>query len=194
MPSEPARQLRIPGDGKRDRIPAGHARGHGLLETELLEADHFATDPPATDLLATDLLMFPPSLGELSRARSFAADLAGKAGFGARRTFDVTVVVSEACANAIEHSRPNESLELAARLFCDRLEFDVFANQPFHVPSTAYLSCAGRNRGMGLPLMAFLSDRLAISPRVRGGTLVSLMFRRSVAPRPRASRAKLTSV
>jgi serine/threonine-protein kinase RsbW len=152
------------------------------------------TDLRSAELLATHCLRFPPSLGELSRARSFAADLAGRAGFGARRIFDITVAVSEACANAIEHSRSTESLELAARLFADRLEFDVFTRRPFRMPATAYVERAGRNRGMGLPLMAFLSDRLAVSPRVRGGTLVSRMFLRGLSPGPRPRRRVLARV
>ena len=86
------------------------------------------------------------------------------------------VAVSEACANAIEHSKSESTVELTARLYVDRAEIDINSQASFELPTPEYLEGPGRHRGMGLPLMAKLSDHLAFYSHPEGGTQVTLTF------------------
>lgn len=116
-----------------------------------------------------------PDLGALSGARRFVADTVAGSGLSEERIYDLKLAVSEACANAIEHGRPGADLKLTVRLLRDRIEADVFALSDFEMPSMAKVE-RDSHRGMGLPLMAALSDHLALYSHPAGGTLVTLTF------------------
>ena len=115
-------------------------------------------------------------LSETSRARRLVSELAVEAGFPEQRCFDIQVACSEACANAIEHSPPESEVELEVHVYRDRLEVQVEGRGQFELPAVAARERA--HRGLGLPLMAKLSDHLALYSGPRGGTLVALTFYR----------------
>jgi PAS domain S-box-containing protein len=102
--------------------------------------------------------------------------LAADAGFPEERRFDIQVATSEACANAIEHSPPESEVVLDVLIYQDRLEIRVEGPGQFELPAMAARERA--HRGLGLPLMAKLSDHLALYSGPRGGTLVGLTFYR----------------
>ena len=115
-------------------------------------------------------------LAEVSRARHFISELAAEAGFSEERRFDIQVACSEACANAIEHSSPGSEVVLEVLTYQDRLEVKIDGPGQFEIPAVA--ATERSHRGLGLPLMAKLSDHLALYSGPRGGTLVALTFYR----------------
>jgi PAS domain-containing protein len=139
-----------------------------------LEGALLVTDPQRKPLSRS--LLLGPELVELARARQFVADFAGQAGFPDARVFDITVAVSEAAANAIEHAPVKGEVMVTALLHADRLEIQVEGPGQFQAPHR--LASGHSHRGLGLPLMAQFSDHLALYSGPRGGTLVSLTFYR----------------
>lgn len=118
-------------------------------------------------------LTLSPDLAEVSRARRFLEGIASESGFPGSRIFDITVACSEAIANAIEHASPGEPVEVKARRHADRLEVEIEGPGEFQLPRRAG---EHPHRGLGLPIMASLSDHLALYSGPRGGTLVTLSF------------------
>ena len=131
----------------------------------------------------TRSLVLSPDFAELSRARRFVAEVAADAGFGEARSFDITLLASEAAANAIEHAPVKGGVEIKALLYPDRLEIQVKGPGEFQTPDRLNEQ---RTRGLGLPLMAKLSDHLALYSAPEGGTLLSLTFYREGHRRARA--------
>ena len=121
-------------------------------------------------------LTLSADLEEVGRARRFVEALAGEAGFGDERRFDIVLAASEACANAIEHSPAGSQVVLTATVRRDRLELEVEGPGEFQLPNHASRERA--HRGLGLPLMAKFADHLALYSGPRGGTLVGLTFYR----------------
>ena len=115
-------------------------------------------------------------LAEVGRARHLISELAAEAGFSEERRFDIQVACSEACANAIEHSSPGSEVVLEVLTYQDRLEVKIDGPGQFEIPAVAAKERS--HRGLGLPLMAKLSDHLALYSGPRGGTLVALTFYR----------------
>jgi PAS domain S-box-containing protein len=122
-----------------------------------------------------------PDLAELARARRFVCDVARNAGFGDARVYDITLLASEAAANAIEHAPVKGLVEIKALLYADRLELQVKGPGEFQTPDRLK---EPRARGLGLPLMAKLSDHLALYSAPEGGTLLALTFYREGHNRP----------
>lgn len=109
----------------------------------------------------------------LQEIRAFVERVAGEVGVDSERTFDLKVAVSEACANAVEHSgTESQPLRVAARLATGRLSFLVKDNGLFRPPS--YLREDFSNRGLGLPLMVTLMDEVTFTRTADGGTEVTL--------------------
>ena len=131
----------------------------------------------------TRSLVLSPDLAELSRARRFVAEIAADAGFGEARSFDITLLTSEAAANAIEHAPVKGRVEIKVLLRPDRLEVQVKGPGEFQTPDRLKQQ---HTRGLGLPLMAKLSDHLALYSAPEGGTLISLTFYREGRARARA--------
>ncbi len=121
-------------------------------------------------------LTLPAELSQASRVRQLVAEAAAEAGFSEERCFDIQVASSEACANAIEHSPPEASVAVEVLVFEDRLEITIEGHGQFELPAVA--AREHTHRGLGLPLMAKLSDHLALYSGPRGGTLVALTFYR----------------
>jgi len=109
----------------------------------------------------------------LAEIRHFVEQVALEAALGVERVFDLKVAVSEACANAIEHTGRDEvPLEVCARLNAHRLTFVVSDTGLFRPPAPPR---EGANyRGLGLPLMVALMDEVSFVRIPGGGTAVSL--------------------
>jgi PAS domain S-box-containing protein len=130
---------------------------------------------------AHQIIVLDRHLGEVARARHFVADLAAKIGLPEERVFEIEVAVSEACANAIEHSAAEEPVTVEAAIHADRLEIRVEGRGEFEIPQSGANDRG--HRGLGLPLMAKFSDHLALYSAADGGTLVALTFYLSGVPR-----------
>ena len=128
-------------------------------------------------------IVLSPDLAEITRARQFVGGVATGAGFGEARVYDITLLASEAAANAIEHAPVKGLVEIKALLHSDRLEVQVKGPGEFQTPDRLKEQ---RARGLGLPLMAKLSDHLALYSAPEGGTLLALTFYREGHRAPRS--------
>jgi serine/threonine-protein kinase RsbW len=113
----------------------------------------------------------PAGLDQLAGARSLIEEVASQAGLDDERSYNLKVAVSEACANAIEHSSSGERISLCAWLQPDRLVVEILHSGEFRLSRDQ-----GRthHRGLGLPLMVALMDEVKIGRPPSGGTSVSL--------------------
>jgi serine/threonine-protein kinase RsbW len=110
---------------------------------------------------------------ELGQVRSFVEEVANETTLDGERVFDLKVAVSEACANAVEHSGCEAMiLEIRAQLRPTRLTFVVTDTGLFRPPVPPRESVA--NRGLGLPLMVALMDEVSFARTPGGGTTVRL--------------------
>ena len=114
---------------------------------------------------------FPSDLVELRHIRRFVEAESRKSGLSEARIFDLAVAVSEACANAIEHSCDPGRLHLTVR--SETGEFVVEIVHPGRM-RPGNVGKENLHRGLGLSLMASLADRLTITNLREGGTSVSL--------------------
>lgn len=116
----------------------------------------------------------------LAEIRRFVEQVGDEFGLDAGRVFDLKVAVSEACANAVEHSGGTHApLELCAWFHPDRLIFEIVDSGDFRVPQAGRTSRAD-SRGLGLPLMVALMDEVRIRKTPGGGTNVTLSLFTSV--------------
>lgn len=110
-----------------------------------------------------------------SRVRRTVASVARKAGLPSSRVYDLKVAVSEAVANAIEHScLPGDEVAVEVVWHTDRLEVQVHSPRPFCIDHE--VSGSRRHGGLGLPLMASLADQLTVRRHPGGGATVALAF------------------
>ena len=114
---------------------------------------------------------YPSDLAELGRIRRFVEAESREYGLSEERVFDLTVAVSEACANAIEHSDDPGCLNLTVRQ--ESGEFLVEVLHPGHMHPRKVRK-ENLHRGLGFSLMASLADRLTITNLREGGTSVGL--------------------
>lgn len=111
---------------------------------------------------------------ELTLVRRFVEEEAARAGLQEPRVFDLKVAVSEACANAVEHSGENPGpLEIISLRTHEHLTFQILDTGDFRVPE-ANVNLRRESRGLGLPLMVALMDEVNISRLQGGGTKVTL--------------------
>ena len=120
-------------------------------------------------------IVLAPDLAELRRARGFVSEVAIGAGFTEPRLYDIVLLASEAAANAIEHAPVKDRVVVKTILYRDRLEVEVRGPGEFQTPDRLK---EAQTRGLGLPLMAKLSDHLALYSAPEGGTLLALTFYR----------------
>src|SRR5512132_3810640 len=83
----------------------------------------------------TRTLLLPPDLNETASVRRLVQEMAPALGFDRDRVFDISVAVSEATANAIEHASPTGEVRVQTRVFFDRLEIDITGPGQFRVPA-----------------------------------------------------------
>ncbi|HEY5528702.1 MAG TPA: PAS domain S-box protein [Thermoleophilia bacterium] len=130
------------------------------------------TSPPHEERGSFSKLTLPPDLTKLSEARSFVERIGREAGLSEDRLFDLQVVVSEGCANAIEHAA--SAVEIEAWHLPDRLIVEITNDGTFQ--PGLYKDDEHRRRGLGLPLMVSLADQVHVARPGDGKTRVSLTF------------------
>ncbi|GAB4250875.1 MAG: anti-sigma B factor RsbW [Thermoleophilia bacterium] len=108
----------------------------------------------------------------LREVRSFIEEIAKELGLGEEEAYDLKVAVSEATANAIEHSGGLTYLEICAHLHPDRLTVEISDGGDFRLAPRRPDSSSGR--GLGLPLMVALMDEVRIYKTPEKGTTVAL--------------------
>ena len=114
----------------------------------------------------------PLDMNVLAGIRTFVGEVARTAALGPERAYDLRVAVSEACANAIEHTSEPGHLTVTAWLFPERLTITIVQPDGFFMRDRAQGDRA--HRGMGLPLMVQLTDELIFRRLGEGGTEVVL--------------------
>jgi anti-sigma regulatory factor (Ser/Thr protein kinase) len=126
-----------------------------------------------------------PELGRLAEARAFAQEFGRRAGLSEERLFDLQVVVSEACANAMKHAA--SEVEIEAWLLSGRVIVEITSNGV--LAPGLYTDDERRRQGLGPPLMVALSDQVHLA-RISGNrTQVSLTFFRDVGTGPNRPRS-----
>lgn len=110
---------------------------------------------------------------QLAAVRRFVEEVASGTGLDTERVFDLKVAVSEACANALEHSGGESAwLEVCAQHRPHCLTFVITDTGLFRPPSVERRQTP--DRGLGLPLMVALMDEVSFARAPGGGTRVSL--------------------
>lgn len=110
----------------------------------------------------------------LAAIRRFIEEIGEEARLEPSRVFDLKVAVSEACANAVEHSGGTHApLVVCARVHPDRLVIEINDSGDFRLPRVERGPLA-ESRGLGLPLMVALTDEVRICKLPAGGTAVTL--------------------
>jgi serine/threonine-protein kinase RsbW len=117
------------------------------------------------------IVKITPQLDQLADARALIGEVASEAGLDEEQTYNLKVAVSEACANAMEHSGSREQIALCAWLQEDRLRIEIRHPGDFRL---ARGKATDSHRGLGLPLMVALMDEVKIHRLPEGGTLVTL--------------------
>jgi serine/threonine-protein kinase RsbW len=122
-------------------------------------------------------LHVPADYGRLPEVRRFAADAATAFGLGRTEAHDVTMALSEAVANAVEHGSPSagDEIEIQALAEADALVLYVRDRGRF-VPRVAPRGELPE-RGRGLRFMTELMDEVDVRPG-SAGTVVRLVKRR----------------
>jgi serine/threonine-protein kinase RsbW len=162
-------------------VDSQHAGFRGEISESAGSAQPEIDSRPGLEGHATDArclrLLLRPDLAEVQKARRLVEDIHDLCGLPEERTFDIKVAVSEACANAIEHS--GSAALVVAWLLQDRVLFEI-TNDGGFLPGLRK-DTDGRRRGLGLPLMASLADQLHVSRLETGATRITLTF--FLAPR-----------
>jgi anti-sigma regulatory factor (Ser/Thr protein kinase) len=117
-------------------------------------------------------LSVPSDLAFLDTVRKWLVTHATSTSLSSGRAYDLRVVASEAVANAIEHGNGDVTIEV--RVQPDRLVVDVTNAGTFQ--RAVCRGDQGRQRGLGLPLMASLADQLHVDCLPGGTTRVSASF------------------
>lgn len=125
-------------------------------------------DRAGSQVLASEV--FPTELASLAAIRAFVAHWAAEIGLSEEKTFRMSVAVSEACANAIEHPSELSDITLWAWKREGRFTIDVWHAGEFQVRARQDQG----HRGMGLPLMVACADEVMFAALPEGGTRVSL--------------------
>lgn len=125
-------------------------------------------DRSSSQVLASEV--FATELASLAAIRGFVERWATEIGLAAEKTFRIKVAVSEACANAIEHSGDPSGITLWAWKRDGRFTIDVWHAGEFRVKMRQDQG----HRGMGLPLMVACADEVLFAALPEGGTRVSL--------------------
>lgn len=120
------------------------------------------------------MISVAPEPIRLADVRRFVEETGAEAQLDTDKIFDLKVAVSEACANAVEHSGGQHApLQVCAFLYSDRIVFEISDGGDFRVPGVPHRSPRD-DRGLGLPLMVALMDEVRIAKTRGGGTNVHL--------------------
>ena len=113
---------------------------------------------------------FKTEMASLRGIRAFVDKWATQLGLDNEKTFRIKVAVSEACANAIEHSPDKHDITLWVWNREGRFTVDVWHAGQFR----PRMRQDQDHRGMGLPLMVACADEVSFAAMPEGGTRVSL--------------------
>jgi len=120
-----------------------------------------------------ELPAVPESVGAIRR---FARDVAKRCGADERMASDITLAVSEAATNVVVHAYQDTdpgTLALAAESHDDEVCFEVIDEGGGLIPRAD-----SPGLGLGLPLIAHLTERFEVRPRRQGrGTELFMAFR-----------------
>ncbi len=127
-------------------------------------------------------LSVPPSPKFGTYVRREVIAFAHRQGIDERDLPDFISAIGEALANAIEHARTQQSIEVSAWLLGDdRLYASVkdrgIGFTPNDRPAALSLADAGSERGRGLAIMRCLADVLSVRSAPGQGTCVTLSCR-----------------
>ncbi len=114
----------------------------------------------------------PPDLSRVRDARLLMEQVASLTDIDTRRLFDLQVVVSEACVNAIEHA--GTEVDVVAWVLSDRIVIEISSESSFQ--TRVFSDDHSQRAGVGLPLMAALADQVQVSRLSGALTRVSLTF------------------
>lgn len=113
-------------------------------------------------------LSLPAKPSSAALARRAVRDVAQCTQLSPSETFDVTLAVSEAVANAIEHGSPSGGL-VHLTLCANAQAITVEVRDSGHFPAPAKPD--EYERGRGLPIIGMLSDGVEVDPGPGGTTL-----------------------
>jgi len=120
--------------------------------------------------------------GFINIMRKTAEQLATAMGFDENRIFDISLLIEEACINAIEHgSKPDKKpiVMITFYVYKDSLEMHIQDSGCGFKPSKNTMETALKTidstRGRGLGLMQSLSDDFELSSTPGAGTKVKLI-------------------
>ena len=138
---------------------------------------------------AADLEVTLPAVPEsVTVARQAVSGLADALGWDAAFVADLKIAVSEACSNVVAHAYPDdgESGPILLRAWVDDTTLTIrVADEGRGI--TPKIS-KGAGLGLGLPLMAALSDEVQVKSGTDGATEVTMTFSLPVeAPAPPAA-------
>jgi anti-sigma regulatory factor (Ser/Thr protein kinase) len=118
---------------------------------------------------------YPAAVESVARARSAIAEFAAAAGIDGEQLDAVRLTVSEAVTNVVVHGYPDSegTFNVTATASVDQVRVAV-------VDDGRGLRMGSQHPGLGLglPLMARLSDGFAVEPSASGGVEVRLSFAR----------------
>jgi serine/threonine-protein kinase RsbW len=121
----------------------------------------------------------------LRAIRAFVEEVAASARLDVDRGYDLKVAVSEACANAVEHSgSEHRPLQVCATTYTDRLVIEIANGAHFRVNPAG--GGPPVERGLGLPLMVAMVDEVRFVNTPDRGTLVRLTMLLDPTLRPPA--------
>ena len=126
--------------------------------------------------MASELQLLLPARAEnVIVIRQALAGVAEAAGLERRRIADLKTVVTEACNNVVVHAYNGADGPMEVEAAIDERELEVtVTDRGVGFQPTA--SDAGASLGIGLPLVASLSDRFSIRGGSGGGTSLSASF------------------
>ena len=133
--------------------------------------------PRWADAQATDIrLSLPAEAGNVPVARHAVGGLAGPLGLPEELVHRVRLAVTEACTNVVRHAYADGDdarvLELRVRTIREGLQVEVRDGGSGIAPHASSASL-----GLGLPLMASVSDSLRIFRDRDGTNVVAMWFR-----------------
>jgi anti-sigma regulatory factor (Ser/Thr protein kinase) len=166
-----------PIDAGLDRLVRAAAADHAERPDELLDhlvASMLGGEPSADDVALLALraetldaahlgLRLPAVPSSLPRVRHALRRWLGQSGIAQNEIFEISVAVSEAFANAVEHAyaAADAAIEIDARLGDGAVQIDVQDWGRWRAPR-------GAHRGRGLGLMRGLMDEVAVTPGETG--------------------------
>ena len=135
------------------------------------------------DEVSTVSLTIPARAEYLVFCRLVLAGLARTREIEPETLADMKLAVTEACANSVRHAYESEGGNVAVRfrLGVDDIAIDVEdEGRGFHPPARTAVPRAARETGMGLALIASLTDDLEVSSG-EGGRGSRISFRKHLA-------------